>query len=533
MTDALSLNLSRPVGPYGTAWHGLVKGGVLTLPNAATMPYPQPAPAGDPWLRGSTALLAHPDAPGVTRTPEEAAADEAAGREWWTQAILAGGNLYGQPLGGWIYIDPAGERWLVRINLHEIPTIGGTATVTLSRYGAFGRPALVHTYSVDVPNMGQSTPAISGTSGTFVTLYHSHPTGAAAVYEVSVQFNQVHRQFWRRRPVGWLEVTLAGLGAECEIAVTVLKTREQTLGTPVRSWFDLAEDNYYRASNPDGTSSITQTQPVGIDWTLLVRHNIVSGTEEYGFTGYVVGMFYDATGVRHEVTLDELAVTEYSLSAPVVHTGPTEFGAGVPVTGTWDCEEAWSSTWTLTVNVDAVPVASYAISISETSSEQYAINGNDPTTLTYAYRSDYTPGSYIEDSGVVTDPGSNVLGSQHAVSLFAADTQAGVATNLGASGALYPWAYTPNTLRLLQVCPYRYANQLFGLCRWERPQAVGDTLQRYVYHPDVATPTGAVTLDELVREISSTSGTFTEFAYASRCPVTAQLARELEPVCWV
>ena len=136
MTDSLSLKLGKPTALRGNPFHGLVKGGQLTLPNGATMPYPQPV--GEHWKKGSTELIKHPNAPGITRTPEQQAEDTAAGLEWWDRAILSGNQLYGKELPGWIYIDPNGDRWLVTTTLSSAHLSGGVCTVTLARFGVLG-----------------------------------------------------------------------------------------------------------------------------------------------------------------------------------------------------------------------------------------------------------------------------------------------------------------------------------------------------------------------------------------------------------
>lgn len=64
----------------GTPYHGLVQDGVLVLPNAVAMAYPQPAGTSIKNSYGDTHHVVVPGVPGVVRTPEQAAADAAAGR---------------------------------------------------------------------------------------------------------------------------------------------------------------------------------------------------------------------------------------------------------------------------------------------------------------------------------------------------------------------------------------------------------------------------------------------------------------------
>ena len=67
------------------------------------------------------------------RTPDEIAADDAAGRTWINYGIIAGFNrrLYGaalsdtglSPAQGWIYVDDDGDRWMVRISFADFSVL--------------------------------------------------------------------------------------------------------------------------------------------------------------------------------------------------------------------------------------------------------------------------------------------------------------------------------------------------------------------------------------------------------------------------
>lgn len=102
-------------------YHGLFKGhaaGKLKLGNGTEIDWPGPG-------GGSTVLLRVPGQPAVIRTPDEAAADAAAGIEYRNYALLSGGQ-YGKtpPIASassdtsaatWVYIDPTKARWLIRL----------------------------------------------------------------------------------------------------------------------------------------------------------------------------------------------------------------------------------------------------------------------------------------------------------------------------------------------------------------------------------------------------------------------------------
>lgn len=519
MTDTLSLNLGKPSALRGNPYHGLVRGGQITLPNGSARPYPQPV--GEHWQRGSTALIKHPNAPGITRTPEQQAEDTAAGLQWWGRAILSGKQLYGKELPGWIYIDPNGDRWLVTTTLSSAHLSGGVCTVTLARFGVLGGEPLTHSYDVTVPNMGQSSPVISGTTGTRVQRYHSSPTGSAAVFEVAVEYSQGYELFWRWRAVGWVEMALSGTGAECVIAVVVRKTRAQTLGARIDEAAALTADNYYLIDQADGSRTVSQ-QATGT-WTQIADHNIVTTPERTGFTGWVAGMLYSQAGALQEVTLDNVAETVWS-SPALSYAGPSTIPSGEAFSGSFQLDQTWSSTLTMTWRLDGAAIGSHELSISEASSETMTYTSGN-RTHDYSAQIQCTPGGAFSTSA--SGPKTTVnMGGLYTYGFYV-DPAPVIARQVQRW-----WFADGEPERYLQPCPYRYSAQLFGLCVWGQPVQFNDTLSRADYLTTVATPAGSVTLPALVIDKHSDSNTFTQIAYASHCPVTGQTARDAEPVCY-
>lgn len=72
------------LGIFGQPYHGLWKGGFITLPNGATKACPAPA-------NGGVVLIRQPGQAEVVRSPAEQAADAAAGWEWRNYALISGG----------------------------------------------------------------------------------------------------------------------------------------------------------------------------------------------------------------------------------------------------------------------------------------------------------------------------------------------------------------------------------------------------------------------------------------------------------
>ena len=141
--------LRLPLGPldtpivWGHPWHGLCQGGVLTLPNATTMPYPQPNHDDDnPWRGGNTNLYRKPGHVAPARTPEQQAADAAAGRQWLDHVILAGAGaqFYGKRVGGWLWTDPAGVVWQYRLVSNRQAGTQQIVKISRCRFGRIGQP---------------------------------------------------------------------------------------------------------------------------------------------------------------------------------------------------------------------------------------------------------------------------------------------------------------------------------------------------------------------------------------------------------
>ncbi|MFT3758421.1 hypothetical protein [Thauera sp.] len=116
--------LSRVV-KFGDTSHGLydAETGNITTPDGVVIPCPSEPPFGtDSFV---VRVPGTPPLPPVS--PEEAAADTAAGRTWLDYGIISGANrrMYGarlarrlpsnSPESAWIYVDEDGARWLVRI----------------------------------------------------------------------------------------------------------------------------------------------------------------------------------------------------------------------------------------------------------------------------------------------------------------------------------------------------------------------------------------------------------------------------------
>ncbi len=260
------------VPPWGCPWHGLIKDGRLQLPNGQEMDFPQP-------FAGDTTLVRVPGLPEPAATPEDATE----GRQWWREAIIAGGTLHGRGIGiaAWIYVDASNRPWLVRF---ESPA-DGSLSLTIRRFGVLGGALEQYQLTVSLDRaVGGSGPE---------RFAHATPTGNKAIFQCRG---------------GWLQVSLEGSAETLSATAVVLKTAEETEGTligtnqqptptyagkarniisgfpswEIESWFDLG------AGSEAGA-------PIGENGDRLIED--VS-------TGRTVAIYYGADGALMTITSD-------------------------------------------------------------------------------------------------------------------------------------------------------------------------------------------------------------------------------------
>lgn len=274
--------------PWGWPWHGRATRATafsplqLTLNNGTTRVHPGPVENGHYTYR-----LKVPGVAPVVRTPEELAADYAQGREWRNEAILVGRpfQLHGRELGGWIYCAPDGTRWIIDLDNAQV-----------RRFGELGRPAQVQALSVAWPSdLGQSTPALGGFVRRWSSAIDVSPDGRRAIFMLYVT-DERWSEVIRPVPVGFLLVTVSGNAGGISIATDVLRTREQTLGTPVHA-FAITQAQHFLPTSPPTEY-----------WTS-------NGYAEAGVTGRIVAMWFSPDdGQPVECTVDYLH--RYETSVP-------------------------------------------------------------------------------------------------------------------------------------------------------------------------------------------------------------------------
>lgn len=229
---------------WGNPWHGKLRENFLELPGGGTKFIAQPLPSRvgtNPAdiLResyGRTVRIALNGVDPVVRTPDELAADSAAGYRWQHVAVLAGGRaqLSGKVLDGWIYQDPAGVRWWVRCaQITEAANFNPSAPVslawTLTRFGDIGRPFEQYTYNLSLTDWGLDYPGVAPTTVKLVIDDVRHD-GSAAVLMVH-QRRASEFNLDERRAYSFHEISIAGLGHEAVFSITKVASNAQVLTT--------------------------------------------------------------------------------------------------------------------------------------------------------------------------------------------------------------------------------------------------------------------------------------------------------------
>lgn len=503
--------MSTPgVPPWGCPWHGLVRNQQLTLPNGEVITFPLP---GASWYRrGHTRLVRHPNAPQDERTEAQRQADEAAGRQWWREAIIAGGALHGRPMPAgfsWIYIDPAGHSWLVEC---DVSLFTDTITVALSRFGVQGGAPLNFTYSLPRPDLGQEEPELAFLAMD-IWLVESKPDGSAALFCISGNFRPNDGQVFPWAPVGWFEVQLAGLGSECEMSAATLKTRAQALGeVTIEDRFTEGEtyqhgplfDPVY-GYEPNPLRSIVLYRTVSFEGAYdLQRRSVI---------GKVLAMMYAPDGAIRELTLDLSSQQTGSVLASGVNFGADAYDGAFTTTSkvvtsvrlSLDGESLFEETYNATLDANQSITGNYyraGVIVSWTRVSNLLWTFPDGTEST-------------EGSGTTEWDSSEQPRVGWPVAIVDFESALG---NSGARIGPDPFFIRYTAGGQLQLQPAMHSLNLYSMTT--RMPAEGAT--RYL--GKAATNSGLIELEPLITGAAP--------IYGSWCPVTGQAARDTVPICY-
>ncbi len=527
--------MSTPgVPPWGCPWHGLIKNGRLQLPNGEEMEFPEPA-WQSAWQRGMALKLARPGMPEV----ETSAADAEHGRAWRNWAILAGArSLHAKrlPGDGWIYIDPAGNSWLVSTTLNQSISSGfSTCSVKLQRFGVPGGQPLEYTIEVPMPDIQQSAPVIEGVSGLSVALFDARPDGSAAIIMLSTQWLDsfglpLRDDYCGDAPLGWLEIKLSGAGDEVECEIQVLKSRAQTLGVATDNRIEETYRNYQFSSRTESedidentritttTYELTPNPQPGAEGVALIE---AFGSASRSLSGYVLAMWYGDEDIAElQLTVSEtvtaagddaLAITpglrvQKYVNGQLTEDDYTEFRA------------SWSG------------IAESSVSIS------LSLNGEVVSSRSVKYEADTTQAMFLPKdqqlmkSGTISAVGDGVSETSYGEvpATFPEVFGQEVVYQAQLPGSWRNWLSSIVIARLgiharSYYCVLRASQAVFGLMRY--PQTTGEA---DIFQP-LVTPQGGVTPQLPAARVG---GFGLPPLYASLEPVSKQLALDSTPICF-
>lgn len=216
-------DLRRPV-KFGCPWHGLVSGGVLTLPNSATKTWVNPT------FHSNTDVVRLATPPSVSND----AADTAAGREWRNYALVTGLNriFYGKSLGPyrWVYVPSAGNALLMRIALQSCTAnaSGGAISLTIGvKHMAFdGTTDTERTFTASLSNIGQGQ-----WGGSDLSITHNYPTTEVLVHAQSETGAKALLEIIKdSMPIGFIEATITGTDKDTlSVGLAVAQSRDDVL----------------------------------------------------------------------------------------------------------------------------------------------------------------------------------------------------------------------------------------------------------------------------------------------------------------
>lgn len=538
--------MTRPA--WGNPWRGLIQGGEIQLPGGSVKSAPQPSGVHARHYdeQGATFLQRGPQA-GVTRTEAELAADAAAGRTWRADAILSGQrmDLYGQTLGGWIYCAPDGGRWLVPAEALEIALETDqplSVSLTLRRFGDFGRPAVEHIVTLELADLGQAEPDPAypaGTSG-YLTVCDITPDGASALlmlYQPVVPFSS--SSGWHplhKRPLGWLELTLSGGGTEIVASVAVVRTRAQTFGSGV--WSGVSSTAVTKFEQADSLSRVDMGTYYEDTYTPMPLATTGStgwtwyenaGSYEYSFAGRILALWYTAAGEVEEVTLDA------STTGTVTNPAPAEVVSGTQVQHVFKSDGHTvlvSDDRQHTLSRTATVEEAFTVALKRGGALVDQSTGTASTSLSQTRRLIWLSGQPFSSSR-----GDSVTIDGEATSNSVSGESAGPTLALGTVSPSWFAALQPGNspaqaaLRAtdmlllfpggsLTVDPLRYSNKLLALRRYRAAAGI----ETYTHGP-AAFPggvhSGAVTVAALA-------------VFGSYNPATGEVVRDqTQSVCWI
>lgn len=252
MNDEINILDLGAVRWWGHAIHGLaLVGGTSPVYKASGLQFALPAEIATSLVdaavgipnedQGNVHLVKVPGVAELDITEEEAADELQEGRVWQDYALLSGSAqaLAGQALKGWICIDPAGRRWLVKPTgtpslRYGSVAAGGSLSLSfdVTPFGYVGDP-------VDAPvsiggilgSLGQENPPdLVAPNGSMLAMRISSIASHGRSVVIALMPNRTLPADIRDLPYGFLQLDLVGNGPNFTVVLSVLHTRIETFG---------------------------------------------------------------------------------------------------------------------------------------------------------------------------------------------------------------------------------------------------------------------------------------------------------------
>jgi hypothetical protein len=413
---------------FGVPWHGRIEDGALYTGkldgdgNEITRAWAQPA-TGDCWLVKKPGL----DDPYAGEDgPARQAADAAEGRQYKNFALVSGlGNVHGKNIMSagyrcaWIWFDPDGRAWAVSFK-HHAGTVSGskykfsdpmTLRFLFSRFGDMKKQGSGHTqFTVDVVadpgDLGQSSPVFTEGNYGLLVLSDVNETGSQSIFSVSIESSSVESTLrLNTAPVGFVAFDLAMVAGVPSVSLTVLKTREETLGTLTYSGRRVGTQLSYE-------NSICGATVVAMDHSRTV--NVNANTL---LSNRLVGCHFNSLGAVEYVKLNlssqHVAVFAMALS----RTTECNYGeAGSNVVAVSSCDDRWAGHAALScegreIAIDDEIICTFSGNKDVETPHTFDRNttGYEPISLVFNYKTTYfTSESLIADyDSAITPPWGN------------------------------------------------------------------------------------------------------------------------------
>lgn len=540
-------------------------GRVITLPSRSTQPLN---------LRrhqaGNVVRFRSPAASDGNRSPEQLAADQAAGREWRADALYnpREGWIYGRQVGlldswvSWIYACWINGRWETRyISFLGQRDVRVKNEPTIRR--AYGTSAPFVTIQAQMPEGAPPDDLFASW-----VLMDQVPDGSRAILarftssgRLSVDHIEAGAQGagdWCDSPSEFWEMALSTTPEGAHSAtLRPLRSQQQTAGTitgrnaPVsRKQWRASVDWVDQGPAPGGMRYFQGTPKVeesldDIGHSVFME-DFCNYSTTFGYSGRVIAMYYE-NGVAVEVTADCLTVEEVSSTFDATYTSDPERVIALSMqtqatvleegrlSMTVNAQRSYTSTTTLTIRNNGTKVSDVSASWSGEQAATYSYSGEIDFNIPYNFVNGTDSGSSTGSYSVEMKVGGQSVfqesdsGSDGNIIFFGQPVRLVVPP--GISSPTAPWVTVNNDfyteIPALLLGPVRYCALMpaaAGLVYVPLPSA-----SRTLHIGGGALPYGGGAFSG----VTSRSGLAQE-VFGSFNPVTRQYLRDTpNPVCWL